>query len=80
MLVGIYAAFNFNELLDTFYEGGIVPVLTRMVLYYFVVLALYVIVAYIVYTLRFTQAHKKARSYYVKLKKLDNLNRGVTGR
>ena len=72
MLFAVYAAFNFDGLLDTFYEGGMMSVITRLILYYFLLLAVYLVVSYIIYTVRYTRSRKEVRLYYNRLRKLEN--------
>ena len=79
MLFGVYAIFNFNALLDTFYEGGVMSLFSRVILYYFLLLAVYLLISYIVYTLRYSRSRKEMRSYYNKLKKLDGFYKNGRG-
>ena len=71
VLMGAYALFRFEELLDDFYSGTGLDGLRIYLLYYFILVGVYVIVSYIVYSLRYNRARKKAREYYHLLKELE---------
>ena len=71
VLMGAYALFRFDELLDEFYSGSGLDGLRIYLLYYFILVGVYVIVSYIVYSLRYNRARKKAREYYHLLKELE---------
>lgn len=71
VLLAAYAAFNFNALLDDFYKGAGMDEISGYILLYFVLLAIYVIVSYVVYSIRYTKSRKQAREYYNNLKRLE---------
>ena len=71
VLMGAYALFRFEEILGAFYSGTGLDGLRVYLLYYFVLVGVYVIVSYIVYSLRYNRARKKAREYYHMLKELE---------
>lgn len=71
VLMGAYALFRFDELLDEFYSGSGLGGLRIYLLYYLILVGVYVIVSYIVYSLRYNRARKKAREYYHLLKELE---------
>ena len=75
MLIALYAIFNFNTMLQAFYDNTGIEEYRRYVLWYLVVVAFSVMVSYVVYTVRYNRTRKKIRRYYNDLKKLERTYR-----
>ena len=75
VLLGMYAIFNFDALLQDFYNGAGLEEIHRYIVLYVLLVAVYVIVSYIVFSIRYTRGRKRARAYYNNLKKLDKYYR-----
>ncbi|MBQ6735306.1 MAG: hypothetical protein IJR00_10425 [Lachnospiraceae bacterium] len=71
VLMGAYALFRFDEILNEFYSGSGLDGFRKYILYYFVLAGVYVIVSYIIYSIRYNRARKQAREYYHLLKELE---------
>ena len=71
VLVAAYALFRFDEILNDFYSGTGLDGLRKYLLYYFILAGVYVIVSYIVYSIRYNRARRHAREYYQLLKELE---------
>lgn len=75
VLLGAYAVFRFNELLQEFYDGAGMESVRIYVLWYLVVIAVYVVISYVVYSVRFNRSRSEMRKYYSNLKKLEHTYR-----
>ena len=75
ILLGAYAVFRFNELLQDFYDGAGMESVRIYVLWYLVVIAVYVVISYVVYSVRFSRSRSEMRKYYSNLKKLEHTYR-----
>lgn len=71
VLMAAYALFRFDEILNEFYSGTGLDGLRKYILYYFVLAGVYVIVSYIIYSIRYNRARREAREYYHMLKELE---------
>ena len=74
LVVALYAIYHFGDLLQTFYTGGGVAEGMRFLLGYFVLVIVYSVISYIVYSHRYKRMRKELRSYYNQLKKLEKMN------
>lgn len=75
VIVALYAVFNFNALLEEFYNGAGVEELKIFVVWYIALLAVSVLASYVVYSIRFNRAKSAIRSYYAHLKRLERMYR-----
>ena len=71
VLMGAYALFRFDDILNEFYSGTGLAGFRKYLLYYFVLAGFYVIISYIIYSIRYNRARKQAREYYHLLKELE---------
>ena len=69
-VVGIYIFCNADKFIAEFYETDYAFVLKKIVMAYAVVMILYLMIAFILYSYRYTQARKSVRVYRKALKKL----------
>ena len=71
VLMAAYALFRFDEILNEFYSGTGLDGFRKYILYYFILAGVYVIVSYVIYSVRYNRARKEARECYHMLKELE---------
>ena len=69
-VVGIYVFCNADKFIAEFYETDFAVMLKRLTSSYAVVMVIYLLIAFILYSYRYTQARKSVRVYRKALKKL----------
>ncbi len=78
LVVGVWLFCQFETLIEEFYQTDFVSIARRFVNIYLVVLILYVVFAYVLYSYRYTQAKKHVRIYHQALKRLSAMNERQT--
>ncbi len=68
--VGIYVLCNVEGFIEDFYHTDFMELARKVVSYYLVFLATYVVIAFIVYTYRYSKARRSVRIYQKALKRL----------
>ena len=69
-VVGIYIFCNADRFIAEFYETDFASILNKAIRAYAVVMIIYMIIAFALYSYRYTQARKSVRVYRKALKKL----------
>ena len=69
-VVGIYVFCNADKFIAEFYETDFAVMLKKLTSTYAVVMVIYLLIAFILYSYRYTQARKSVRVYRKALKKL----------
>ena len=69
-VVGIYVFCNADKFISEFYETDFASILNKAIRAYAVVMIIYMIIAFALYSYRYTQARKSVRVYRKALKKL----------
>lgn len=73
LVLGIYAVYHFDTILQEFYTGQITAQGMRLLISYVVLTGVYAVISYIVYSWRYKKMRKELRVYYGDLKKLEKL-------
>lgn len=70
LVVAVYIYYNLETLISDVYKLDLVSVGKRMVTWYVALVIAYMVVSYIVYTIRYDRARKSLHSYYQALRRL----------
>ena len=69
--VGTYALYDFENVLSNLYNtDNLLAIGRRFLIYYLLLVGVYSLVSYVVYSLRYTKMRKSMKAYYGNLKKL----------
>jgi len=70
ILAGAYALFNFESVIQQVYSGRWMALLQRIGVIYVVLIGVYAVVSYIVYSYRYSKMRGRLKEYYGDLKTL----------
>jgi len=70
LMVGAYVLFNFEDVIQQIYNRRWMILLQRMGIAYAVLIGVYAVISYIVYSYRYAKMRKKLKQYYAYLKDL----------
>ncbi len=71
VLVATYALYNFEEVISSIYNtDNLLIIGRRYLIYYLLLVGVYSLVSYIVYSYRYSKMRKNMKQYYSNLKKL----------
>ncbi len=71
VLVATYALYNFEEVISNIYNtDNLLTIGRRYLIYYLLLVGVYSLVSYIVYSYRYSKMRKNMKQYYSNLKKL----------
>lgn len=73
LLFGLYLLYNFETLMQNLYEMDLIAFARDVSIYFFVFVAGYGILTYLICTWRYAKAKKSLKCYYNNLKKLNSL-------
>ncbi len=73
VLFGLYLLYNFETLMENLYEMDLIAFARDISIYFFVFVACYGVVTYLICTWRYARAKKSLKCYYNNLKKLNSL-------
>lgn len=73
LIFGVYVLYNFETLMSEIYNMDLLAFAKQVLLYYLVLVGVYSVLAYIVYTVQYALVRKKLKKYYQNLKKLNAL-------
>ena len=71
--VALYILYNFETFLQEIYKMDLLGFAKQLLLYYAVVVVIYGLITYLVYTLKYSKARKSLKNYYNNLKKINAL-------
>lgn len=78
LLAGCWVLYHLEYLMENLYTMDLAELIRRIVMYYAAVLAAYMIVAYIVYTLKYSRAMKSLKRFRGSLKKIRQISHEET--
>lgn len=73
LILGAYIYYDFESFLQDIYKIDLMALGKTIVTFYATAVGSYVLIAYIVYSYRYSQAKKSLKSYYQALKKLSSM-------
>jgi len=73
IMLGLYLLYDFEILMENLYEMDLIGFARDILIYFFVFVAGYGVVTYLVCTWRYAKAKKSLKCYYNNLKKLNSL-------
>ena len=71
--VALYILYNFETFLQEIYKMDLLGFAKQLLLYYAVVVVIYGLITYLVYTLKYSKVRKSLKNYYNNLKKINAL-------
>lgn len=72
ILFGLYTAYHFDEFMANLYKMDLISLAKNVLTYYVYLLVAYFVISYVHGTIRYYQAKKSLRNYYLNLKKLNS--------
>lgn len=69
-LFGIYAFYNFEELMQNIYKMDLLGFGKNVIILYLCAIGAYGVITYVFFTYKYNKAKKDLRNYYINLKKL----------
>ncbi len=73
ILVAAYVMYHFSDVLQDVYNTDIAATARKYLVYYIVLVAVYSVISYIIYSIRYRQMRKNMRAYYSCLKRLGRM-------
>ncbi|MDR2889042.1 MAG: hypothetical protein LBV33_04285 [Lachnospiraceae bacterium] len=73
IIVGIYAFYNFETLVLDIYEMDLIATGKELLKYYLIILGVYGVLSYFIYSYRYQKAKKSLKNYYQNLRKLSQM-------
>jgi hypothetical protein len=73
IIFGLYVIYNFEDLLGNIYQIDLIAFAQNTLLAYVIVVVVYAVISYLVYSFRYFRARKSLKTYYNNLKKLNAL-------
>lgn len=73
LLCGAAVLYDFEVFMQDIYKEDLLASRKKILIYYFVFVAIYAVISYIVYSYRYNKARKSLRQYYNNLKQLSLL-------
>ena len=73
IVVAAYVMYHFSEVLQDIYNTDIMATARKYLVYYIVLVAVYSVISYIVYSIRYGKMRGNMRTYYSCLKKLGKM-------
>ena len=71
IFIGVYVLCNFELVLSNLYNtDNLLSIGRRFLVYYLLLVGVYSLVSYVIYSLRYTKMRKSMKAYYGNLKKL----------
>ncbi|MCQ2498044.1 MAG: hypothetical protein MJ133_03590 [Lachnospiraceae bacterium] len=70
----VYVFYNFETLMADIYKMDFMEMGKSIVTIYLIVIVIYAVLCYILYAYRYSKAKRRLKTYYMNLRKLDNLN------
>ncbi len=70
----VYVFYNFETLMADIYKMDFMEMGKSIVTIYLIVIGIYAVLCYILYAYRYSKAKRRLKTYYMNLRKLDNLN------
>ena len=73
ILVAAYVMYHFSDVLQDVYNTDVAATARKYLIYYIVLVAVYSVISYIIYSIRYGKMRKNMRAYYSCLKKLGRM-------
>ena len=73
ILVAAYVMYHFSDVLQDVYNTDIAATARKYLVYYIALVAVYSVISYIIYSIRYRQMRKNMRAYYSCLKRLGRM-------
>jgi uncharacterized membrane protein len=73
ILFGLYVLYNFETLMGNLYQMDLIAFAQDVLIWYAVVVVVYAVISYLMYSFRYFRARKSLKTYYNHLKKLNAL-------
>lgn len=73
LIFAVYIYYDLESFLQDIYKIDVAAFLKTLMISYVTVVAIYMLIAYIIYSLRYNRAKKSLKNYYAALKKLSIL-------
>jgi len=70
----IYIFYNFETLMADIYKMDLMEEGKNLIIIYLVVIGIYAVLCYVLFTYRYAKAKKRLKEYYAGLRKLENMN------
>lgn len=70
---GLYVLYDFEVFMQDIYKMDLLTFIQNVLTYYIIVVVVYAVVTYLVYSVRYKKARKDTKRYYHNLKKLSML-------
>ena len=75
LVLGVYILYNFDEIMDGLYEMDLWGAARSIIIAYIVVVAVYAVISYLIYSFQYGKARKKQKLYYNRLRHLSEMYR-----
>ncbi|MCR5655996.1 MAG: hypothetical protein K6G06_00915 [Butyrivibrio sp.] len=73
ILVAAYVMYHFSEVLQDVYNTDLMATARKYLVYYILLVAVYSVISYIIYSIRYNRMRGNMRAYYSCLKKLGRM-------
>jgi uncharacterized membrane protein len=73
IVFGVYLFYHFEDLMQDVYQLDLVEIGKDVLKYYLILIAVYCVISYIVYSYRYHKARKSLKNYYQNLRKLTQM-------
>ena len=70
----VYLLYNFENLMADIYKLDLMETGKKIIILYLCTVGIYAVIAYAIYTYRYSKAKKKLKQYYANLRRLENMN------
>lgn len=70
LLAGLYVYYHFETMMQDIYKMDLLLLGRRVLFYYIVFIAAYSVIAYVIYSFRYSRAKRSLKHYYYHLKQL----------
>lgn len=70
----LYVFYNFETLMADIYKMDFMEMGKSIITIYLIVIGIYAVLCYVLYTYRYSKAKRRLKTYYMNLRKLDNMN------
>ncbi len=70
IIVAAYLIYNFEDVIQNLYNMDLLAVGKRFLLYYIIMIVVYAVISYIVYSYRYSKMRKELKGYYGNLRRL----------
>ncbi len=73
IIVAAYLIYNFEDVIQNLYNMDLLAVGKQFLLYYIIMVLIYAVISYIVYSIRYSKMRKELKGYYNGLRRLSKM-------